>query len=206
MDQACNKFRGYLHKTGVNESFVVALTELYRKEERPFNPTEFIRQNMPPAQADSIAGLTKELEELEKEIESLRKMIPEDRLPKKRESFTRKSNAFESGSQFSIEPKTESGAVPNDVEVKQDSAQKTIEADVVSQKSGNVKSDMPIPEEEETIQKEETNSVKLGEKPEVKLDEKPEAKLDENPEGTETVAENMNNDENKSVKSHEENQ
>lgn len=100
MDDACNKFRGYLHKTGVNDAFVIALTELYRLKERPANPTEFIRQNLPPAQAESIASLTAELDELEKEIDNLRKMIPPDRLPPRKDddSKTEMSNVLETAS------------------------------------------------------------------------------------------------------------
>lgn len=219
MDGACSKFRGYLHKSGVNDAFVVALTELYRKDERPFNPTEFIRQNMPPAQDESIASLTEELEKLEEEIASLRKMIPEDRLPKRRdktETAETMSNAFQSGSQFSTEHRTDDGALPNDGEVNGDSVQQAIvaestKADVVSQKSADVNADMAISEnaEPEVKIEDDAKSIEISKEEEIPKEEKEipkeeetnsEVKLDEKLEGTGTVAEKMNNNENELVK------
>lgn len=87
MEETCIKYRAYLQQSGVMEAISDTLLELFQlgKENRPPNPTEFLRQNLAPAQTDSIASLTAELQELYNEIEKLRKIIPADMLPQRPE-------------------------------------------------------------------------------------------------------------------------
>lgn len=81
MDDACNKFRAYLHKSGVSEALMASITSLYNQSERPANATEYLRQNLPPVQMKTISGLTSELEDLQREIDALKKMLEQLRNP-----------------------------------------------------------------------------------------------------------------------------
>lgn len=81
MEEACTNFRAYLHSSGVAEALSMALLSLYKLNKKPANPIEFIRQHLPPEQAETIAGLTSQLEDLKKDIEKLRKMLPKDVVP-----------------------------------------------------------------------------------------------------------------------------
>lgn len=85
MEEACTNFRAYLHSSGVSEALSIALLSLYKLNKRPTNSIEYIRQNLPPEQAETIAGLTNQLEELKKDIEKLKKMLPKDVLPEPKE-------------------------------------------------------------------------------------------------------------------------
>lgn len=88
MEETCIKYRAYLQQSGVLEAISDTLLELFRlgKENRPHNPTEYLRQNLAPAQEESIASLTAKLEELTEEIEKLRKIIPAEMLPQRSET------------------------------------------------------------------------------------------------------------------------
>lgn len=85
MEEACTNFRAYLHSSGVSEALSMALLSLYKLSKKPTNPIEYIRQNLPPEQAETIAGLTNQLEDLKKDIEKLKKMLPKEMLPVKAE-------------------------------------------------------------------------------------------------------------------------
>lgn len=81
MEEACTNFRAYLHSSGVSDALSAALLSLYKTSKKPANPIEYIRQNLPPEQAETIAGLTHRLEDLKKDIEKLKKMLPKEVLP-----------------------------------------------------------------------------------------------------------------------------
>lgn len=81
MEEACTNFRAYLHSSGVSEALSVALLSLYKLSKKPANPIEYIRQNLPPEQGETIDGLTRRLEDLKKDIEKLKKMLPKEVLP-----------------------------------------------------------------------------------------------------------------------------
>lgn len=78
MEEACNQFRSYLHSSGVADALAASLTSLYQLKKKPENPVEFIRQNLPPTQEETISGLTNELAELTNDIDKLREMLPKD--------------------------------------------------------------------------------------------------------------------------------
>lgn len=94
MEEACTNFRAYLHSSGVSEALSMALLSLYKLSKKPTNPIEYIRQNLPPVQAETIASLTNNLEDLKKDIQKLKKMLPKDMLP---------VNAEEAASQIGAE-------------------------------------------------------------------------------------------------------
>lgn len=81
MDEACNSFRDFIQSKGISDALVSAMESLHRLRRKPHNPIEFIRQNLPPVQKDTIASLTSELEELKKDIQNIRKRLPEKKVP-----------------------------------------------------------------------------------------------------------------------------
>lgn len=81
MDEACDNFRSYFQSNGISEALTSIFTKLSRMRRRPENSIEFVRQNLPPAQEDTIARLTNELQELEKDIVGIRKRLPVKKIP-----------------------------------------------------------------------------------------------------------------------------
>lgn len=81
MEEACTNFRAYLQSSGVSEALSVALMSLYKLSKRPTNSIEYIRQNLPPEQDETIEKLTHRLHDLKKDIEKLKKMLPKEVLP-----------------------------------------------------------------------------------------------------------------------------
>lgn len=76
MDEKCDEFKSYLHSSGAMKALKEALASVYRLESWPANPIDFICQNLPCEQNETIAGLTNELEELRKIVEYLRSTVP----------------------------------------------------------------------------------------------------------------------------------
>lgn len=81
MDEACDSFRDFIRSKGISDALASALESLHRLRRKPKNPIEFIRQNLPPVQEDTIADLTNELEALKKDIQNIRKRLPEKKIP-----------------------------------------------------------------------------------------------------------------------------
>lgn len=68
MEDACNKFQSYFYSSGVAEALRSTLVLLREMKKKPKNSVEFIRQNLPPAQTESIASLKYELAQLKKDL------------------------------------------------------------------------------------------------------------------------------------------
>lgn len=78
---AADKFKTYLHSSGVSDAIEAPLIQLFHLRRKPENPIEYIRQNLPPPEDFTVASLTHQLHGLRKDIENFRKMLPEQKVP-----------------------------------------------------------------------------------------------------------------------------
>lgn len=84
MEEACTKFRLFMESSGVSDAIYQTLLKLYKLEKKPNNSVEFLRQNLPPAQSETIAKLKSQLATLNKDIDRLNKMAERAQKSKKR--------------------------------------------------------------------------------------------------------------------------
>lgn len=82
LEEACHNFRTYLESSGVSEILLSTLKTLAEMRHKPHNPVEWIRQNLPPVQEETIDTLTRELKELQKDLDTLRSMLTQNKIPK----------------------------------------------------------------------------------------------------------------------------
>lgn len=123
MEDACNKFRAYLHRSGVSEALMSSITSMYFELERPANATEYLRQHLPPVQEKTIAGLTNELEELQNEIDGIRNVLellrnPPPPTPPEPEEGTEEKSSINSDTKPEDESEQRGGAEEDNSEAK----------------------------------------------------------------------------------------
>lgn len=98
MEDACIKFRSFFESSGVSEAITEALSKLFMLKVKPVDSVEFLRQNLPPPERETIKGLKSELAGLYKDIERLNKMAlkAEKRKKKRKKPATNVEDGTES--------------------------------------------------------------------------------------------------------------
>jgi len=71
------QFRNYLKKTGIIDSLTRVFTTLYETQEKPQDPTDWLKSNLGQIIGVDIIALEKENEELKEKVKELNKLIKE---------------------------------------------------------------------------------------------------------------------------------